>query len=159
EGAPPDELFAALEASLRAHEADYQWIEASGPTPPIANYARRLAPLQLPIAWFLLAQAPLWLLLACRRVFRLVAELPRSARLALLGATVAGAIARWILAPLRLVMLYVGYQLTAQAAALQPIPRYGAGVFAFDHVLLRLFGVDHAVVLRAHAMLGVALVP
>jgi hypothetical protein len=155
---PPEALLDALAKSLREHEGSYRWIEAGGPEPPGAAYLRRLSPLQLPIAWLLLAQAPIWIALAGRRALRLLAELPRPARLAIAGAVIAAAVAR-LLAPLRLVMLYVGYQLTGQAITLQPIPRYGAGVPAFHHVLLSVFGADHAVILRAHAFLGVAMVP
>lgn len=155
----PAPLLDVLEKRLRARESTYTWIEAGGPPPPGTALLRRLPALQLPIAWFLLAQAPLWIFLAYRRALKLFGELSRAARLALLGAVIAAAIVRWALAPLRLVMLYIGYQLTAQALTLQPIPRYGAGVPAFHHLLLRAFAADHTTILRAHAFLGVALVP
>lgn len=155
----PDALLDSLARSLREHEAGYAWIEADGPPAPGDAFLRRLPPLQLPIAWFLLAQAPLWLALAYLGAARTLRELPRPARFALLGAFVAAALARLVLAPLRLVMLYIGYQLTAQAIALQPIPRYGAGVPALHHLLLRAFGPDHAVILHAHALLGLATIP
>lgn len=159
----PAPLLDALEGRLRDHESGYTWIEAEaeagGSALPGGAWLRRLPALQLPVVWLLLAQAPLWLFFAYRRAGRILADLPRSARLAILGAVALAALARLWLAPLRLVMLYVGYQLTAQSITLQPIPRYGAGVPAFHHLLLRLFGADHAVILRAHAILGVALVP
>jgi hypothetical protein len=156
-GPVPEPVLDALAQRLREHEPAHTWIEAHGPALPAG--LRRLPALQLPVAWFLLAQAPLWLILAARRAGRLLAELPRAARLALLGAVAAAALVRLALAPLRLVMLYIGYQLTAQSLTLQPIPRYGAGVPAFHHLLLRAFGADHLTLLRAHALLGVALVP
>jgi hypothetical protein len=158
-GTAPEPLLDAIEKRLRDSEAAFHWIEA-GPSPPEeASSLGRVAALKVPVAWFLLAQAPLWLALAYRRAGSLAVELSRSARYALAGAVAAAAVARWVLAPLRLVMLYVGYQLTAQAIALQPIPRYGAGVPALHHVLLRLFPADHRTTLVAHAILGVAIVP
>lgn len=107
----------------------------------------------------MLAQAPLWLALAYRRAGRFVGELSRPVRAAIAGAVLAAALARWVLAPLRLVMLYVGYQHTAEAIALQPIPRYGAAGPALHHALLRVFPADHRTTLVAHAILGVAIVP
>ncbi|MFO0760741.1 MAG: glycosyltransferase family 39 protein [Byssovorax sp.] len=158
-GAPPPALLDALAAKLRAGEGAFTWIETGGPVTPRAAFLRRFPNLQLPIAWFLLAQAPLWLLFAIRRAILLLADLSRRARLALLGAVFAAALTRLVLAPLRLVMLYIGYQLTAQSLALKPIPRYGAGVPALHHLLLVTFGADHHTLLVAHAILGVAMVP
>lgn len=158
-GTPPPALLDALENKLRQNEAAWRWTEAAGPSTPRAAFLRRLPNLQLPVAWFLLAQAPLWIFLAYRRAFVVLRELPVWARWSLLGALLAAALARLVLAPLRLVMLYIGYQLTAQAIALQPIPRYGAGVPAFHHLLLTRFGADHHTILVTHALLGVALIP
>ncbi len=158
-GPAPPSLLDALENKLRSNEAAWRWTEAGGPSTPRTAFLRRLPNLQLPVAWFLLAQAPLWLLLAYRRAFIVLRELSVPARWALLGALVAAALTRLLLAPLRLVMLYIGYQLTAQAIALQPIPRYGAGVPAFHHLLLQRFGADHHTILVAHAVLGVATLP
>ncbi|MEO7328600.1 MAG: glycosyltransferase family 39 protein, partial [Minicystis sp.] len=42
---------------------------------------------------------------------------------------------------------------------LQPIPRYGAGVPALHHLLLRAFGADHRTLLVTHSLLGVAMLP
>ncbi|MFT3768107.1 MAG: glycosyltransferase family 39 protein [Minicystis sp.] len=151
-----DALLDVLEKRLRENEAAYTWIEAGHPPPDIL---RRLPALQLPIAWLLLAQAPLWLILAYRSAWWLLGDLSRSARRAVLAAVAVAALARLVLAPLRLVMLYIGYQLTSQALALQPIPRYGAGVPAFHHLILRAFGPDHTTILRVHAVLGIAMVP
>ncbi|APR86136.1 Hypothetical protein A7982_11485 [Minicystis rosea] len=155
----PAPLLDALARRLHENEASYTWIEARSPEPPGTASIRRLAALQLPIAWLLLAQAPLWLALAFRRAWRVLSDLPRPARHAIFGAIAAAALARFVLAPLRLVMLYVGYQLTAQSLTLQPIPRYGAGVPALHHLILRAFTADHTTILRAHTILGVALVP
>jgi putative effector of murein hydrolase LrgA (UPF0299 family) len=159
EGSAPSLLLDALESKLRANESAWRWTEAGGPSTPRTAFFRRLPNLQLPIAWFLLAQAPLWIALAYRRAFSVLRELSPRARWALLAAFLAAALARLVLAPKRLVMLYIGYQLTAQAIALQPIPRYGAGVPAFHHLLLQRFGADHHTLLVAHALLGVALLP
>ena len=156
-GPVPPALLAALGARLRGGESGYRWIEPDQhPTP---TWLRRVRQLQLPVAWFLLAQSPLWLILAFRRAARHLGALPRRARLGVLGAVVLAIVARWILAPLRLVVLYIGYQLTGQELTLQPLPRYGAAVAAFHHLLLRAFAPDHLTILHAHAILGVLMVP
>jgi hypothetical protein len=156
-GLAPPELVAALGARLRESESAYRWIEPEQHPTPI--WLRRLRQLQLPVAWLLLAQSPLWLLLAFRRAAGHLAALPRRARLGVLAAVVLAMVARWALAPLRLVVLYIGYQLTAQELTLQPLPRYGAAVAVFHHVLLRAFAPDHLTILRAHALIGVVMVP
>ncbi len=156
-GVAPAELLAALGARLRAGEGSYRWIEpAEHPTP---MWLRRLRQLQLPVAWFLVAQSPLWLILAYRRALAQLARLPRRARLGVFAAVVVAVVVRWVVAPLRLVVLYIGYQLTAQELTLQPLPRYGAAVAVFHHALLRAFAPDHLTTLWAHAILGVLLVP
>ncbi|MEP7124297.1 MAG: glycosyltransferase family 39 protein [Byssovorax sp.] len=156
-GVAPPELVAALGARLRANESAYRWIEPEQHPTPI--WLRRLRQLQLPVAWLLLAQSPLWLLLALHRAIGHLAALPRWARRGVLAAVLVSMVARWVLAPLRLVVLYIGYQLTAHELALQPLPRYGAAVAVFHHVLLRAFAPDHLTILRAHAVIGVLLVP
>ena len=156
-GLAPPELVAALGARLRDNEGAYRWIESEQHPTPI--WLRRLRQLQLPVAWLLLAQSPLWLLLAFRRAKRHLAALPRRARLGVLAAVVVAVVVRGALAPLRLVVLYIGYRLTAQELTLQPLPRYGAAVALFHHLLLRAFAPDHLTILRAHAVIGVLMVP
>lgn len=156
-GPAPPELVAALGARLRSNESAYRWIEPEQHPTPI--WLRRLRQLQLPVAWLLLAQSPLWLLLAFRRSLAHLTALPRRARLGVFAAVVVAIVARWALAPLRLVVLYIGYQLTAQELTLQPLPRYGAAVAVFHHVLLRAFTPDHLTILHAHALIGVLMVP
>jgi hypothetical protein len=156
-GVAPPELVAALGERLRVNEGAYRWIEPEQHPTPI--WLRRLRQLQLPVAWLLLAQSPLWLLLAFRRATGHLAALPRRARLGVLLAVALAMAARWVVAPLRLVVLYIGYQLTAQELTLQPLPRYGAAVAVFHHLLLRAFAPDHLTILRAHALIGVLMVP
>lgn len=156
-GVAPPELLSALEARLRGGESAYRWIEPDQHPTPI--WLRRLRQLQLPIAWLLVAQSPLWLILAFRRAATHLAALPRRARLGVLGAVLVAVLGRGVLAPLRLVVLYIGYQLTAQELTLQPLPRYGAAVAVFHHALLRAFAPDHLTILRAHAVVGVLMVP
>ncbi len=156
-GPAPPELMTALGARLRAGEGAFAWIESTEhPTPP---WARRVRALQLPVAWFLVAQSPLWLLLAAFRARASLAALSWRLRLGLLCAVIAAVLVRWVFAPLRMVMLFIGYHLTAQELTLQPLPRYGAAVAVFHHALLEAFGADHLTTLRAHATIGVLLVP
>ena len=156
-GVAPAELLGALGSRLRGGEGAYRWIEAQHhPTPP---WLRRLRQLQIPIAWFLLAQSPLWLILAGRRAFAQLATLPRGARLGIVAAILAAVVVRWAVAPLRLVVLSIGYQLTAQELTLDSLPRYGAAVAVFHHALLRAFQADHLTILRAHSIIGVVMVP
>ena len=156
-GPVPPELRSALEARLRGGESAYRWIEPEQhPTP---TWLRRVRQLQLPVAWLLLAQMPLWILLALHRAAKHLRALPRGARRGVLFAVILAVVARWVLAPLRLVVLYIGYQLTGQELTLQPLPRYGAAVAAFHHLLLRAFAPDHLTLLHAHALLGVLMVP
>ena len=156
-GPVPPELLRALEARLRGGESAYRWIEPEQhPTP---TWLRRIRQLLLPVAWVLLAQSPLWLILAFHRAAKHLGALPRGARFGVLAAVVVAVVVRWALAPLRLVVLYMGYQFTAQELTLQPLPRYGAAVAAFHHVLLDAFAADHLTLLHAHSLIGVLMVP
>ena len=149
-------LLDTLAASLRAHESAWHWLEAERhPTP---MWLRRVLHLQLSATWFLFAQMPLWLALAWWTSARTIRALPRGARHNVLAAIAAGALLRLVLAPHRLVSLYVGYQLTAQAIALHPLPRYGAASALLHHLVL-MAARDHRAILWTHSLLGAAVVP
>jgi hypothetical protein len=153
----PSSLIATLATSLRANESAWHWLEAERhPTP---SWLRRVLHLQLPATWFLMLQMPLWLGLAFGTSVRSLRALPAQPRRAVIAATLAAAVVRWLIAPHRLVSLYVGYQLTAQAIALHPLPRYGAATALFHHLFLRAIAPDHRVILWLHSVLGVLLVP
>jgi hypothetical protein len=156
-GLAPPELIGTLAARLRGGESAYRWIEPEEHPTPL--WLRRLRQLQLPVAWLLVAQSPLWLLLAFRRAATHLAALPRRARFGVLGAVVAAIVVRWALAPLRLVVLYLGYHFTSNELTLEPLPRYGAAVAVFHHLLLGAFAPDHLTILHAHSLLGVLMIP
>jgi hypothetical protein len=159
QGPAPAALLDAIETRLAHGEHAFRWIERGPSGSARGSWLDRAAAPKLHVAWLLLAQAPLWLALAYAHAARELRRMTPLARGLVIAAMAAAAVARWVLAPLRLVTLYTGYQLTSEAIALQPVPRYGAGAPVFHHLLMRLFGEDHRVVLWAHSVLGVAIVP
>lgn len=154
----PQPFWDGLEAHLRQEESAWKWTEVAPglATPPLL---RRLANLQLPVAWFLLAQLPFYLALAYMSAWRSLRRGRRRFQLGLGAATSLGAVARLILAPHRVVTLYVGYRLTTSALNLHPIPRYGVGTTAFHHALLQVLPADHLSLIAAHAVIGVLGLP
>jgi hypothetical protein len=156
-GEPSPELLDALSSRLRASESAWTWIEAEAHPTPL--WMRPLLHLQLPVAWVLIALMLPCMALAYARAWPALRFLSRGAGMALVGAVVAGAVLRWVVAPHRLIALYTGYDLTSSALALQPIPRYGAGSFALHHLAMQALGADHRSVLWLHAVLGVASLP
>ena len=56
---------------------------------------------------------------------------------------------------MRLVMIYKGYALTAAAADLVAVPRYGAGALTLHRLVLGTFGVDHVNLIAVHTVLGI----
>src|SRR5438132_336173 len=71
------------------------------------------------------------------------------ARRLLLAAVLAAAAARWLLAPLWIATVYIGYHLTQQAIDLRPIPHYGAGGPALYHALFALLPRSHRTLMGA----------
>lgn len=94
---------------------------------------------------------------AYRRLGR-VFETPLERRV-LGGAVAAAAVARWFVAPKWLVTMYIGYLQTEQAIELQADSHYGLGSQALYHALFALLPHDHATVMWANAVIGVATVP
>lgn len=120
------------------------------------NESDALERAQIAIAWALLALALPALVLAARRAMAVIREGGHARYV--LGAALAGAIAR-VAAPGELAMAFIGYRWTAQVAALDELPHYGAGAAVLDHALLAIFGTDHAVIVAANEIIGVASIP
>ena len=108
------------------------------------------------VLWWLAVLLGMGLLVVAWPVAREVREVLRGERLAW-GLLIVGMVLRLVL-PARLTEFGIGYMLTDYADALI-MPRYGASVPALHHALFALFGVDHAVMLRAHAVIGALSLP
>ncbi len=83
----------------------------------------------------------------------------RRQRAALGAVLVAGALARWLLAPHRLASVFIGYKLTEHAIHLFPLTHYGAASTGLYHALFALLPADHRTLMWLHAVLGVATLP
>ncbi len=79
-------------------------------------------------------------------------------RIVLFAALGLGAIAR-LLAPERMVMHYMGYELIEQALRFGPTPKYGPASFQFDHTLLRYGAPTWTTIIAAHRVMGALLAP
>lgn len=78
----------------------------------------------------------------------------------LLGAAIAAAaFLRWIVAPLWIVTMFIGYHLTEQALDLLPVSHYGVGSSAFYHALFAILPRDHRSLLWANSVVGVLTIP
>jgi hypothetical protein len=86
---------------------------------------------------------------------------PASSRLMrLFGVSIAiGAALRWIVAPLWIVTVFIGYRLTQQALELLPVSHYGIGSTALYHALFAVMPRDHASLMRVNSVLGVLALP
>ena len=78
----------------------------------------------------------------------------------LLGALGVGAIARWILAPHLLAMIFIGYKQTEHALSLLPLSHYGVGATALYHAVFGLGPApDHQTMLMTNVIIGVLTLP
>ncbi len=85
---------------------------------------------------------------------------PRDRRLRRVLLVITGfAIGLRLLLPSLPVMHYMGYRLVQIAYDLDPIPKYGPGALALHHLVFRLTGPDHGVVIALHKVLGGLAVP
>ncbi len=94
-------------------------------------------------------------LLLCAEIFR--AEPPTG--WLLVAAVLLGAGLRWAVAPLRMATSFAGYDWTARAIELYPVPHYGAGAFALYHTAFALLPHDHRSLMALNALLGVLVIP
>lgn len=78
----------------------------------------------------------------------------RPAARGLLGALVLGGLIRFVLAPHRLAMVFIGYRVTRDALELLPIAQYGAGAGAFYHAWFAVLPHDHASIMWVNAVCG-----
>lgn len=157
EGSVDQELVDHLERNLKTNEHAWTWDEAEGdPTPKLF---RRLLNLQIPVALLLLFLMPFCVFFAYRSAWTTFKETTDFPWRGLFLALLLAGFMRFGLAPLRMVVLYIGYDLTDAAITLDQIPRYGVGGSLFHHGILEVFGPDHRVVLWTHAFLGVITLP
>ncbi len=77
----------------------------------------------------------------------------------LLGAIGVAAVLRWVIAPLRIATMYIGYLLTEQVIELQPDSHYGIGSQALYHALFAVLPHDHRSLMAVNAVVGVMVVP
>ena len=99
----------------------------------------------------------LWCLpLATWRSLRAV---DRASRRWILAAVVAAAAVRWLIAPLELAMIFIGYKQTEHALQVLPISHYGVGASAFYHALFAALPVSHRTMMAVNAVVGVATLP
>ena len=117
-----------------------------------------LTNVQCLIALLLLALALVSLPLALRLAWRTFPP-GDSTRTILVAATVAAAIARWLIAPLWIVTMYIGYLLTEQSIALTTQSHYGIASQALYHALFGFLPHDHRVLMWANSVCGVLAVP
>lgn len=113
--------------------------------------------LQADVAFALLGLSALALPRAYLRAFAVWRASPE--RRALAGALTVAAVLRWALAPHWIVTIYIGYHLTQQAIDLLPVSHYGVGSSALYHALFAVLPRDHATLLWANSILGVATLP
>ena len=81
------------------------------------------------------------------------------ARRLVIAATVGGAAVRWLVAPLWMVTMYIGYLLTEQSIALSPQSHYGIASQALYHAVFGVLPHDHRVLMWTNSVCGVAAIP
>lgn len=77
----------------------------------------------------------------------------------LVGAMAVAAVLRWLVAPLQIATMYIGYLLTEQAIELQPDSHYGVGSQALYHALFAFLPHDHRALMAVNAVVGVMVIP
>lgn len=179
-GAQSQDLINAIAPRVRAREGRFYWLgqAPSGREEPAAEPSNtrkeperaeqtsglglssaRLGALQAIVALVLLALSLVALPRAYLRAYRVWRPAPAPER-CLLGASIAlGAALRWIVAPLWIVTVFIGYRMTQQAIELLPVSHYGIGATALYHALLTVLPRDHLSILRANSVLGVLSLP
>ncbi len=156
-GSVDEELTESLQKSLKEQEGAWVWTQGrSDPTPLLL---RRFLNLQVPVALLLLVLMPFCILGAYRSLWRDFSETWGFPWRGLFIALLMAGVMRLGIAPLRMVILYIGYDLTDAAITLNQVPRYGAGVPVFHHGILEVFGGGHRTLLWTHAVLGLLTLP
>ena len=110
------------------------------------------------VALLLLALFALSLPFLVRATTRLLAGDGRREAPWVAGLTVAGLAVR-LVAPHRLVMVFMGYPLLHDAVRLAPLPKYGSAVPALHHVVFQVLPLDYTSVLLVHSVLGALTIP
>ena len=88
---------------------------------------------------------------------RLVGQDDRARWLTLSGLT-AGLVLR-LIAPARLVMIYMGYRMSQSVADFALVPKYGAATFSLYRLAFGLFGPDHVVLVAINTVAGLLILP
>jgi hypothetical protein len=118
-----------------------------------------LADLEIGVVLVLLGLALVSVPRAYGRVIQVWSE-PRDAwSWVVVGSVGAAAAVRWLIAPLHIVTMFIGYQLTDHAIRLVPWSRYGVGSQAIYHALFAVLPHDHRYLLWTNSVLGVVSLP
>ena len=158
------------------------WAQAQDRVRVVAGYATWIDPTTAPpralsaqLSWLdgldiaqLAIAGALWLAVAAVFFFRVpgavraaLATLTTAQRRAFAAAWLVGGALRWAL-PVKLVMVYKGYELVEAAANFLAVPRYGAGSLVLHRAAFAVFPPDHTVVIALHgaaSMVSLLLLP
>jgi hypothetical protein len=105
------------------------------------------------IVYFLLLLLLPFLYYIFREFIRISSEWSAKEKIAIFMLLSAGLIIR-ILAPHRMVMVFMGYNIVESAISLENLPRYGASALVLYHLFMKIFPADHVSVLWLNSIIG-----